>query len=572
MLPITVAEFLLPPYLCAPASVDFINLSHNADIYEWNFGDGHTSDEFEPSHEYTEEGTYYVTLIAIDTTGTCNGSDTVIKPISIYDVDAVISDTSFTDCDGTCSGTATVTPSGGLLPYIYDWSDGQSGPTADSLCVGTYYVTVTDQAGCYDIDTTEIADPSDLYIEAEATSAQCYDSCDATASVTAYLGAEPYTYIWTDTDGNQIGSYDFINNLCNGYYYVAVIDSENCVRTKTVQVTQPDSIYAEITIISDTICFDDSVDAHVQAYGGTPEYSYYWGPPLNTTDQTVTDLPAGQYWVTVIDENGCPDSLGFVFTNPPPLNMDSLIIGAICETCYGTIIITPEGGAGTYSYEWSTPGEIDSIISGLDGGYYYDVTVTDAWNCTMTGTFYVSDTVWDPPLDAWADPDTIFAGQSSQLEATHGYQIYDWTEITPPGTGSLDDPTVYDPLATPDHTTTYLVHILDSCGCESWDTVQVVVEDYICGEPFIYIPNAFSPNGDGINDVLYVRSEVADQLYLAIYDRWGQLVFVTEDFNKGWDGTFNGKLVDPAVFAYYLKARCMNMEIYEKKGNITVVR
>lgn len=557
---------------CAPLTVTFSDNSINSSNFLWDFGNGDTtSTNPNPVVTYDEAGTYTVILLIEDSI--CMLTDTAVKIITVYPALITFSDTTYNDCGDTCTGTATVFPSGGSSPYYYLWSDEQqqTTQTAEFLCVGTYYVTVTDEIGCTDVDTVEIADPSDLDAIASATPALCYDSCDATAVVTASLGAEPYSYIWTDVDGIEVGTTDSVDNLCVGYYYVTVTDDAGCVRTLTVQVTQPDSIYAEIFVTSDTICYGDSVDAHVQAYGGTPDYSYFWGPPLNSTEQTVTGLTEGEYWVTVIDENECPYSVGIIITDPPPLDLDSLILGAVCETCYGQITLIPVGGAGSYTYDWST-GNIDSIISGLDGGFYYDVTVTDAWNCTIEGTFYVGDTIWDPPLDAWADPDTIFIGQSSQLEATHGYEIYDWTEIVPPGTGSLDDPIIYNPLATPGYTTTYLVHILDSCGCESWDTVRVVVEDYICADPFIYIPNAFSPNGDGINDILYVRSEVADQLYLAIYDRWGQLVFVTEDFNTGWDGTFKGKPVDPAVFAYYLKARCLNMEIYEKKGNITVVR
>ena len=93
-----------------------------------------------------------------------------------------------------------------------------------------------------------------------------------------------------------------------------------------------------------------------------------------------------------------------------------------------------------------------------------------------------------------------------------------------------------------------------------------------CGEPDIFIPNAFSPNGDGENDTYLVTGKVVEELALKIYNRWGELVFETNDPLKGWDGTFNGKKVDPVVFVYQLDVRCIDQRAFTKKGNITVVR
>ena len=98
------------------------------------------------------------------------------------------------------------------------------------------------------------------------------------------------------------------------------------------------------------------------------------------------------------------------------------------------------------------------------------------------------------------------------------------------------------------------------------------VEDYVCGPPTIYIPNAFTPNTDDKNEKLYVRGNFITELYFVVYDRWGEKVFETEDINKGWDGTFKGKVVDPDVYVYYLEATCEGGLQYFDKGNITVIR
>ena len=93
-----------------------------------------------------------------------------------------------------------------------------------------------------------------------------------------------------------------------------------------------------------------------------------------------------------------------------------------------------------------------------------------------------------------------------------------------------------------------------------------------CKESNIYIPNAFSPNGDGKNDVLYVRANNVTKIYFAVYDRWGQKMFETTDIMRGWEGTFKGKRIDPAVFGWYAEGECVGGNKFMKKGNVTLLR
>ena len=102
--------------------------------------------------------------------------------------------------------------------------------------------------------------------------------------------------------------------------------------------------------------------------------------------------------------------------------------------------------------------------------------------------------------------------------------------------------------------------------------MSVEVLDFICEDPYIYLPNAFSPNGDGENDILYIRGKNLSKVYLAIFNRWGQLVFETENQHFGWDGTFEGMEIDPAVYDYYMRWECEPGKEHFKKGNITLIR
>jgi gliding motility-associated-like protein len=114
--------------------------------------------------------------------------------------------------------------------------------------------------------------------------------------------------------------------------------------------------------------------------------------------------------------------------------------------------------------------------------------------------------------------------------------------------------------------------ITDAFGCSNTDSVSVVVKEVTCEEPVIYIPNAFTPNGDNNNDFVYVRGNTIRELEFKIYDRWGEKVFETTDPKKGWDGYYKGKLATPAVYVYYVEAICFDNQRFFKKGNITLIK
>jgi gliding motility-associated-like protein len=180
-------------------------------------------------------------------------------------------------------------------------------------------------------------------------------------------------------------------------------------------------------------------------------------------------------------------------------------------------------------------------------------------------------TVIDPSLYslfATTDSDTIFEGSSTTIHAiTDTNFTVHWT----PATG-LSSTSSFNPIASPAVTTTYIVSILDSTGCPRTATVTIYVTSTQCRSDNVFVPNTFTPNSDGENDILFVRSNDVTELYFAVYNRWGQMVFETTDITKGWNGIYKGMLADPAVFAWYLRAKCYNGDELTKKGNTTLIR
>lgn len=172
------------------------------------------------------------------------------------------------------------------------------------------------------------------------------------------------------------------------------------------------------------------------------------------------------------------------------------------------------------------------------------------------------------PIEASADPYVIFKGDSTLLKGDipAGVTIL-WSPAS-----TLSDPTVLDPEARPDTTTTYTLLVTDPFGCRGTDTVTVTVRTPICDDPYIFVPNTFTPNGDKLNDILYVRGNYIDEMEFYIYNRWGEKVFESRDKDLGWDGRYKGEDLGTDVFGYYLRCRCFNREEYTAKGNVTLLR
>jgi len=177
------------------------------------------------------------------------------------------------------------------------------------------------------------------------------------------------------------------------------------------------------------------------------------------------------------------------------------------------------------------------------------------------------DVLSNTPASAFANPVLITTGDNSTLIYRGDLGAFvSWFPVgsTKPGTG-------YTVTATPDRPTTYTV-IANRGACTSDFTVHVDAYTEGCIESDVFIPNTFTPNDDGENDVFRVKGLKLGEVYLAVYNRWGEKVFETNDLTKGWDGRYKGRPADVGVFGWYLKVKCLNGAETFKKGNVTLIR
>lgn len=523
--------------------------------YSYNWNNGQTV----PLASNLCAGPYSLTITDLNNC-TLVTSYNVLQPPPLV---ITIIDTVHVLCNGICDGSITVAASGGTSPYVYNWVSGQLTPQISGLCAGIYTISVSDAQGCSTSLPVEIKDTSSFAVSPSIIHATCYDTCNGIIHITGTGGVQPYSYQWSN-GGNSMTQ----SNLCFGTYNVTVTESAGCIRNVFATVQQPPALTLQFINVQNPTCngFCDG-QAEAVAGGGTPPYSFTWSHgPLTAITNTLCD---GVYYVTVTDSNFCTITASVTLEEPTPLVLDLTAGNVPCiEVCNGAAIATPTGSTPPYTYVWSD-GQTSGSAAGLCAGLY-SLTVYDANGCNLSDTITVHDTTYFPlTIVTYASKDTIYSSQSVQLFTTQlgsGFS-YSWHPAS-----TLNNPTIHNPIASPTQTTTYYVEITDQWGCVLKDSVIVVVLEVICDDSNIFIPNAFSPNADNNNDVLFVRGKVIDQFYLTVYNRWGEMVFETRQLDKGWDGLYKGKMSEPGVYVYYLEVICIDKQEFFKKGNITLLR
>lgn len=248
--------------------------------------------------------------------------------VTITEPDQLTAAISKTDvlCNGANNGTATVTASGGTGTYTYSWSpSGGTEATATGLSPNIYTVTVTDSNGCFTTKTVQITEPPVLSITGSQTNVSCNSGNNGSASVTVSGGTGTYTYSWAPSGGTAATA----NGLSAGIYTVTATDANSCSISKTITITEPNVLAANITA-EDVSCHNgNNGSATITATGGTAPYTYLW-PHNGATASSVTGLAAGIYEVILTDSNSCSLSASIEIKQPEnPVNLNTASVSEI---------------------------------------------------------------------------------------------------------------------------------------------------------------------------------------------------------------------------------------------------
>ena len=458
-------------------------------------------------------------------------------------------------CNGDSAGiNANMT--GGTSPFTYAWSSGQS-TSSVNVPSGNYTITVTDAAGCTSSQSVNLAQPNAIASTVTVTNTICGASTGS-ASVAASGGTGTLTYNW-NPGGQTTPS---ISNLGVGNYTCTITDANGCTDVQTANVVNANGPAANINSQTNITCNGaTNGSANSSASGGTAPYTYNWSS--GQTTQNVTGLSAGNYTITVTDASGCSNTQTVTITQPAAMTASVTAAPAACGQSDGTASVNPSGGTSPYTYLWTTFASTQSI-SGLVAGTY-SVQVTDANGCSQTFAATVGNT--GGPAASAASSATITSGSSTQLSASGGV-TYSWS----PANG-LSCTNCSNPTASPAQTTQYCVFVTDANNCTDSACVLITVEAP-CAHSW-YLPNAFSPNGDGENEELKVYTAnplCVNEYRLAVFDRWGEKVFETQNILESWDGKRKGRTMDTQVAAYYLHIIFADGTEINQQGNVSLVR
>ncbi len=360
--------------------------------------------------------------------------------------------------------------------------------------------------------------------------------------------------------------------------YCLVITSGSCVDTfrQHVNVFPIPALLMNDTVV----CKGDAAMLYVvPVVTGTPlsvEWSY--NPQFtavfarNELQVPVSPDNTSTYYVRVNDPHCSverPVTIGVSEVTIQP-NPDFLI----CFEDGITLQVQHDGGPGC-NYNWSlddgTSFEEETPYVSPDATTGYSVTVTSAMGCKAVGHGRIVKRTGTFPetLSAWCEVCSIKQLDTTTVYATYygADYIYQWT----PSDSALS-PNNSSTRVWPLLDTEYMISVTDTFGCTQNAAVKIDVETITCSDPYVFIPNIFSPNGDGVNDKLFVRSGVLDRFTFTVYSHWGQKVFETNDLNDGWDGTFKGEPCQNGVYDFHFHGFCIGGDELEISGNVMLIR
>ena len=552
-------------------------------------GAGNYTYQWMPSNQTTQTATGLMpvtySVVAADGNG-CTASATL--DIQQWD-DFVISIIANPPaCHGTSSGQMAVNVvTGGDGVYGFEWSTGSTAALIIGLAGGiSYTVTVTDSQGCTGEKSRFLDDPAAIMVQTSATDALCSTSADGTATVDAVLNAQgSVQYQWDAAALNQTTAVAV--GLGAGTYSVVVTDTAGCTGTGTATISEPLPMLTNFTIVANE-CYGYSHGAlDVDVSGGAGGYVYHWSNGAATSK--LTDLPGGVYVVTITDANGCEKIDSASVTEPAALNA---AITATDASCFGDkdgfITISPQGGTPpfTYSLDGANFYGSSTLIALMAG--VYPVYIKDGGGCIFTN----QATVNEPPemsvqiLASGNDVQEIMVdfGNTVPLDAvvTNGIGAIQYTwDAAYCGTLSCDtlsdcDGTLFcgNVVSTPDYTNDYWVLAVDEHGCEAQDHLKINVKK----ERRVLVPTGFTPNGDGVNDLLTVHGKSGTMIQVfQVFDRWGELLYEQfdipiNDLTMGWDGTFKTRDMPAGVYVWYLEAQYDDGMVESFKGETTLLR
>ncbi|HPH91855.1 MAG TPA: gliding motility-associated C-terminal domain-containing protein [Ferruginibacter sp.] len=493
-------------------------------------------------------------------------------------------------CNGLQNGTVTVNVSLGVAPYQYAIDGGTFGTskTFSTVGAGVHTLSIRDANNCSIDSVITISEPAVLTASILSTqAATCSGNPDGKIVSAASGGTLPYQYSVdspTNTGYQAVPTFDVLK----GNYVVTVIDDKGCLATANATVDSVFTMYLDLGT-ADTICSGSSLTLNPNTNPETSEFIYTPAAsldlnnvknPVASPTQTTTYTVTAKWGICTLTDNITINVL-----RKPIADAGNDVI--ICFDTTTELKATASNLSGTVNFTWSPSNLLDTkadstsvTVRPQDENTYFVVTVRDEYNCN----FAVSDSVLVkmlPPVYAFAGNDTnAVLNKAHQLTATGagagGSYVWDYPSGVNLSDRTDDNPTaIFVPVPgigeySPIDTNYYWLSVTatNAAGCKATDSIRINV---FIG-PTNYVPNAFSPNGDGINDIFKPINVGSNIEYFRVFNRYGEIVFQTSRFRDGWNGFFKGKEQPAGAYVWVYKGKDSRGREIIEKGTVMLVR
>jgi gliding motility-associated-like protein len=502
---------------------------------------------------------------------------------------ALLQDSSLTfindSCNGDRNGSATAFFSGGTLPYTYAWTpSGGNSNTAANLAAGIYTVTATDGHACRATASVTIHQPPVLNVTSSPKLICISNTATLTAMATGGNTVQPYGYLWS-ANASSVTTYTAaVSPVVTSTYSVAVTDIKGCKDSVSVTVSVRDSLKFLAVSPSVERCPGFSAGLNATGSGGDSTFSYVWNPGgLVSQNITVSPAATAVYTVTLSDACGTPPvtAIDSVTINPlPQINFTVDQASGCYPLCVQFTNSTTINPSENITYSWNLGAGYTSLADSplqcykASGVYSVSLTATSAKGCISQKAVADMITVYPHPKASFSyspeDPTIIApAIQFTDASTAPGSSISGllWQSF---GDGSDSTSMLAAPAHTYRDTGSYCVTLIatNALGCKDTVTECLVIKPYFT----VYIPNTFTPNGDGRNEEFNISGEYISSLDMKIYDRWGSLIFHSTNISNGWTGSKGATAAQEDVYVYIINVTDPLRNPYSYKGTVTLIR
>ncbi|GAB4287537.1 MAG: hypothetical protein Kow0068_13300 [Marinilabiliales bacterium] len=548
-----------------PGSSTTLDAGSGYSGYLWN--DASTSQTI----NVNTAGTYSVTVT--DNNG-CSGS----SQVNVTESPAMTLVLTPTDlnCNGDLSGSITSSCTGGSAPFTYNWSNGSTNQDLNNIAAGTYTLTVTDGNGCTIVESTTVQEPTPVVVSSIPDKYICSGQT-ATLVASVSGGTTPYTYYWNGTAGWM--AYN-VSPTSQTSYQLYVIDANGCTsNTETVTIYVSPNVSLSLSANEDHVCPGEQVLITTSITPGVPPYYIYDTtgqvvmPPIITYPQDTTT-----YTYTVLDQCGSHASAQitiYTYAEPPVAFSSDTLSG--CQPLTVNFNSTYEAA----SYTWNFgDNDFNNLSFEKDPQHVYeDAGVYDVTLSVVSEEGCEGELTINNMINVYPKPEASFIANPASVSIikpiiyftnlSSGHSISYWDFGDGSESTNENPEHTYPIYPTGMYNVQLIVESKD--GCLDTAYKEVIVYD----EMTFYAPTAFSPDNDGINDVFYVFGNGIDKRYFKMYifDRWGEIIFETDDMDEGWDGRVNnGEIAKIGTYTWLVHFRDIQGVEREEAGIVSIIR